>query len=91
MRGIILTANERYEEAIAAYSRMSDPPPWGQVYLAICHERLGQPEEAKACLARATGRLNTSISGFLSVEQHQDPGVIERLAASLARLGMPER
>ena len=91
MRGAILTTAERYEEAIAAFSRMSKVPPWSLVYLAICHEHLAQPEVAKACLAEATGRLNTSIAGFLSVEQHRSPAVIERFTASLKRLGMPER
>jgi adenylate cyclase len=90
--GIALLVAERYADAIAAYGRMSQPPRWAEVYLAICHEHLGQRDKALACLQRIAGDPHLStVAGCLRGEVFRDPAVIARFAASLRRLGLPER
>jgi adenylate cyclase len=88
--GIVMTVAGRWEEALAAFNQMSTLPPWSPVYMAICYEALGQPDTAKAWLARASGRSSSSIARFLVGESFRDPAVIERFTGALRRLGMQD-
>ena len=88
---MILTAAERYEEAIASYGRMIDMPPWGHAYLAICHERLGRLNEARACAAKFVTATDVStVTSLMGADPYRDQVVVERFKTALVNAGVPE-
>jgi len=89
--GIILTNLGRYREALASFDRISTPSSWARVYMAICNAELGETHLAETALARIKTAYpqfpGITLEEILELEVfHQDPTVVERYRASLARI-----
>ena len=81
----------RYGDAIAAYHRMGELPPWGFGFLAIAHGGLGQMAEARANAALYLQRSRRkSVDGFFRGDPFQEPEVLARFRKHLIDAGMPE-
>ncbi len=86
-----LIAAGHYQRAIDAIKRMVDPPPWADLYLAICHVGLGRLDEARARVAEYHARNPSgTVESFFYAEPYRDPAVIARFRAALIAAGMPD-
>ena len=82
---------QRYEEAIAAFSRSSTMPVWVQAYLAACHALMGKIDLAKNFAAEVV-RLAPDFSSarLVAKEPYKRPSDRELLLDGLRKAGLPE-
>ena len=89
--GMAFTVAGRYEEAIGAYNREVQVPPWGYAYMAICHVSLGHSDETRQAMARYREVTPAaSVATFLSSEPYRDPTTIARFRDALLKAGCPK-
>jgi TolB-like protein/class 3 adenylate cyclase/tetratricopeptide (TPR) repeat protein len=82
---------QRYEEAIAHFSRSPTAPDWVHVYLAACYAHLDRKDEARLHLAEALRLVpQLTIEKFLTKEPFKKPADCDRLREGLQKAGLPE-
>jgi TolB-like protein/Flp pilus assembly protein TadD len=91
VRAIALMQARRYEEAIRALGRMSDPYVWDHAYLAACYARLGRAAEARAAAAEVL-RLDPqfTVRRYGEIEWFKNPADHEHLLDGMRMAGLPE-
>jgi tetratricopeptide (TPR) repeat protein len=89
--GTAQMVGERYEEAIASFRQIANPPAWMFAYLAISlvgHDRI---EEARIATAEAIRRApRYSVERFMRSEPFRDAATLVRLGAALRMAGFPD-
>ena len=82
---------QRYDEAIAAFSRSSTMPVWVQAYLAACHALTGKIDLAKSFAAEVV-RLTSDFSSvrLVAKEPYKRLSDRELLLDGLRKAGLPE-
>jgi TolB-like protein/Flp pilus assembly protein TadD len=86
-----LQAIGRYEEALAAYSRMRSPAYHNLANMAACHARLGHDEEARRLVKRVLElKPNYSARAWVESRPFKHAKDRERLLADLLKAGLPE-
>ena len=80
----------RFEEAIAAFKRITTPTFWVHAYLAACAACLGRAQEAERHRAETLRlRPDFTISAFAEVLPYADPEVRAVFLDTLRRAGLP--
>lgn len=79
----------RYEDAIAAFSRIADPPLWVRFWMAACHGHLGN----KAAIATSVAALRQEASdvdweAFARKEPFRHEADVGRLIEGVAKAGL---
>ncbi len=83
--------SRRYEEAIAAFKKVTQHVIQSRLYLAASYAELGRLEEARAEVAAAIELdADISIEKFSGIELYKNPPDLERLRSSLRKAGLPE-
>jgi len=81
--GHLEAAARRLKEALAARGRRSSPREW--LWLALIHQRMGDPSEARKWLEKAIAALNASEADSLPWVQRLQMELLRREAAKLLK------
>jgi len=91
VRGQILLALGRYQEAIDSYRNLNVFAHWAYAYLAICHLRLGDREMAADAIRQClTAMPNVTVEFMLSGDPYRDTSLVEGFRKDLITLGIPK-
>jgi TolB-like protein/Tfp pilus assembly protein PilF len=90
-KGIALFQARRYEEAIAALSRLREGYGWDHAYIAACHAYLNRPQAARAAAAETLGAdPHFTLARYAQVEGYTAPADLDHLLEGMRRAGLPE-
>lgn len=80
----------RFEEAIAAFERVANPPFWTLAYLASCAAALGQTEHAAEMRERLmASRPDFTLERFATIFPYRNPETAARFLDTLRAAGVP--
>ena len=83
--------SRRYEEAIAAFKKVTQHVIQSRLYLAASYAQLGRLEEARAEVAAAIALdADISVEKFSSIELYKNSVDLEHLRGGLRKAGLPE-
>jgi hypothetical protein len=91
MIGVAHFIAQRYDEAIASFSRSANMPAWAEAYVAAAHALAGRLDSAQRCAANVL-KLSPEFSSerFLAKEPFKRPHDRQRLLDGVRKAGLPE-
>jgi len=90
IEGRCLHTMGRFEEAIAAFERVANPPFWTLAYLASCAAALGQTEHAAEMRERLmASRPDFTLERFATIFPYRNPETAARFLDTLRAAGVP--
>jgi TolB-like protein/class 3 adenylate cyclase/Flp pilus assembly protein TadD len=90
IRTIALFGDEQYEEAIEAFSQITQPQYWDYAYLAAAYEQLGEEDKARLTATEVL-RLRPAYSISLNAKRSpHNSADRERLCSALRKAGIPD-
>jgi hypothetical protein len=83
----VLVVAQRYEQALAAYAKLTAPAPWSFLYAAIAQVNLGRLDRARTLVSsfRQTNPTITPEQQIL-MDPYVDSGITDRLIADLRQV-----
>ena len=90
IEGRCLHTMGRFEEAIAAFERVANPPFWTLAYLASCAAALGRTERAAEMRQRLmASRPDFTLERFETIFPYRNPETAARFLDTLRAAGVP--
>jgi adenylate cyclase len=89
--GLALITARRPAEALEAFAKVQPPLPFDDIYVAICHAKLGNTSEARALARRVLmARPGITIKGWASREPYYEASDLEDFLDGMRQAGFPE-
>ena len=89
--GLALITARRPAEAIEAFAKVQPPLPFDDIYVAICHAKLGNVAEARALARRVLmARPGISVKGWATREPYYEASDLEAFLDGMRIAGFPE-
>jgi adenylate cyclase len=90
-RGQALYQLRRYEEAAAAFERMSAPPLYVDQWRASCYAQSGRTEDARAIATEVLNREpRFTLRRYAMIEPFQSQASLDHLIEGMRKAGLPE-
>ena len=87
----VLHTAGRYEEALDAYSRVTNRPSFFHAYIAACHAELGRVAEARTHAALALeAKPDFSVGALGKTLPFKNDADLQRFLDGLRKAGLPE-
>jgi tetratricopeptide (TPR) repeat protein len=89
--GLALITARRPAEALDAFAKVQPPLPFDDIYVAICHAKLGNVSEAKAMARRVMMALpNITVRAWANREPYYEKSDLEDFLDGMRIAGFPE-
>jgi len=90
VRGIAQFQAKRYQEAVAAFSRLNELHAWDHAYVAACHAYLNQPAAAQAAVSQTLrADPDFTLSRYARIEGYTAPADLRHLLDGMRKAGLP--
>jgi adenylate cyclase len=89
--GLALITARRPGEALEAFAKVQPPLPFDDIYVAICHAKLGNVGEARALARRVLmARPDITVKGWATREPYYEAADLEAFLDGMRIAGFPE-